>query len=76
MRLLLFLAVPVVAGSLYAADPGLLSLAIPDSQFMAGVNVGQVMLSPLGQYGLAQTSQLRPFPACAFQFIALLCRRH
>lgn len=58
MRLLLFAAATVLTGSLFAADPELVSLAMPDSQVMAGVNVEQVMLSPLGQYLLAQTGQL------------------
>ncbi|MGA3042550.1 MAG: energy transducer TonB [Bryobacteraceae bacterium] len=57
MRLLPFTAVIVLTGSLSAADPELVSLAMPDSQVMAGVNVAQVMLSPLGQYLLAQTGQ-------------------
>jgi hypothetical protein len=53
MRLRL-LAAPLVlvllVGSLFAADPGLLSLAPPDSNAMAGINTEQVLLSPLGQY--------------------------
>jgi TonB family protein len=57
MRFLPFAAAFVLAGSLFAADPGLVSLAIPDSQVMAGVNVAQVMLSPLGQH-LAQTFRM------------------
>src|ERR1019366_8730571 len=51
----LFAAATVLTGSLFAADPELLSLAMPDSQVMAGVNVEQLMLSPLGQYLLTQT---------------------
>jgi TonB family protein len=54
MRLRLIAAVTILTGSLFAADPELLSLAMPDTQVMAGVNVEQVMLSPLGQYLLAQ----------------------
>ncbi len=54
MRLRL-LAAAILAGSLYAADPGLLSMAQPNSQLMAGVNVEQVMLSPLGQFLMTQT---------------------
>lgn len=50
MRLHLLAAATVLTGSLFAADSGLVSLAPPDSQVMAGVNVTQVMLSPLGQY--------------------------
>jgi len=57
MRLLLFAAATVLAGSLFAADPELVSLAMPDSRAMAGVNVAQVILSPLGQYLLPQTGQ-------------------
>ena len=58
MRLRLFAAATILTGSLFAADPELVSLAMPDAQVMAGVNVEQVMLSPLGQYLLAQTGQL------------------
>jgi TonB family protein len=58
MRLRLFAAATVLAGSLFAADPELVSLAMPDTQVMTGVNVEQVRLSPLGQYLLAQTGQL------------------
>jgi len=58
MRLRLFVAATVLTGSLFAADPQLVSLAMPDSQMMAGVNVAQVMLSPLGQYLLAQPGPL------------------
>jgi TonB family protein len=43
--------------SLFAADPGLVSLAVPNSTVMAGINVTQVMLSPLGQYLLADALQ-------------------
>src|SRR5580658_640339 len=57
MRLLVFAAATVLAGSLFAADPELLSLAMPDSQMMAGVNVEQVMLSPLGQFLQAEAAQ-------------------
>jgi TonB family protein len=59
MRLHL-LAASLLTASLFAADPGLVSLAIPDSQVMAGVNVEQVLLSPFGQQ-LAQPS-LMPDP--------------
>jgi TonB family protein len=58
MRLHLLAAALGLTGSLFAADPGLLSLAPPDSQVMAGVNFEQVRLSPLGQDSLAQTGQL------------------
>jgi TonB family protein len=54
MRLRLLAAAAVLAGSLFAADPGLLGLVQPNSQLMAGVNVEQAMLSPLGQFTLAQ----------------------
>jgi len=57
MRLRLFAVAILVAGSLCAADPQLLSLAPPDTQAMAGVNVQQVSLSPIGQYLLAQNPQ-------------------
>ena len=58
MRLHLFAAATLFAGSLFAADPGLVSLAMPDTQVMAGVNVEQVRLSPPGQVLLAQTGDL------------------
>jgi TonB family protein len=58
MRLLPFAAATVLAGSLFAADPELVSLAMPDTQVMSGVNVEQAMLSPLGQYLQAQAGQL------------------
>lgn len=58
MRLFVFAAATVLTGSLFAADPELVSLALPDPQVMAGVNVEQVMLSPFGQFLLAQNSQL------------------
>jgi TonB family protein len=57
MRLLVLAAATVLTGSLFAADPELVILAMPDSQVMAGVNVEQVMLSPLGQYLMAQPGQ-------------------
>lgn len=58
MRLHLFAAATLFVGSLFAADPGLVSLAMPDTQVMTGVNVEQVRLSPLGQVLLAQTGDL------------------
>jgi TonB family protein len=58
MRLRLLAAVILLTGSLFAADPQLLSLAMPDSQVMAGVNFEQVVLSPLGQYLLAENGRL------------------
>jgi TonB family protein len=58
MRLRVFAAVIALTGSLFAADPGLVSLAMPDSQVMAGVNFEQVMLSPFGQYLTTQAGQL------------------
>ena len=51
----LFAAATLLAGSLFAADPELVSLARPDSKVMAGVNVEQVRLSPFGQFLLSQT---------------------
>jgi len=57
MRLLVFAAATILTGSLYAADPELVSLAPPDTKVMAGINVEQVRLSPLGQYLLAQNAQ-------------------
>jgi len=58
MRLFL-LTVTVLAGSLYAADPELVSLAMPDAQAMAGVNLEQVRLSPFGQFMLAQSAAMQ-----------------
>jgi hypothetical protein len=58
MRLPLLAAATVLTSSVFAADPGLVSLAMPDAQFMAGVNVAQAMLSPLGQFLLTQPGQL------------------
>ena len=60
MRLRLLAVVAVLNGYLYAADPELLSLAMPDSQALAGVNVAPVRLSPLGQYLLSDRG---PLPA-------------
>jgi hypothetical protein len=39
---------------MFAADAGLLSLAMPDARAMGGINVEQVRLSPFGQYLMAQ----------------------
>jgi TonB family protein len=58
MRLRLLTAVTLLSGSLFAADPQLLSLAMPDSQVMAGVNFEQVVLSPFGQYLLTENGRL------------------
>lgn len=66
MRLHLLAAATILTGSLFAADPGLVSLAMPDTQFMAGVNVAQVMLSPFGQYLLTQNG---PLPEVALQIL-------
>jgi hypothetical protein len=57
MRLRLLAAAVVLAGSLCAADPELLSLAPPDSLVMAGINIEQVSLSPFGQFLLTQSQQ-------------------
>lgn len=57
MRLRLLAAATLLAGSLMAADPELLSLAAPDSQVIAGINVERALLSPLGQFGVAQATQ-------------------
>lgn len=58
MRLRLFAAAIILAGSLFAADPGLLSLAIPNAQVIAGINLEQVKTSPFGQYLLSQGGPL------------------
>jgi hypothetical protein len=42
------------------ADPGLLSLAMPDARAMGGINVEQVRLSPFGQYLMAQIVEREP----------------
>ena len=61
MRLVAFAAAMILGSSLYAADPELVSLANPESQVMAGVNVEQLKLSPFGQYLLSQAaSKLAP----------------
>ncbi|MGO4881833.1 MAG: energy transducer TonB [Bryobacteraceae bacterium] len=54
MRLRLLTAAALAIGSLQAADPQLLSLAMPDTQIMAGMNVAPALLSPLGQFMLGQ----------------------
>jgi hypothetical protein len=43
-----------------AADPGLLSLAMPDARAMAGINVQQTRLSPFGQYLIAEIAEREP----------------
>lgn len=57
MRLRLLASAAILTGSLFGADPELVGLAMPDTQVMAGVNVEQVKLSPLGQFLLAQIPQ-------------------
>ena len=63
MRLRLITAAGVLATAaltamiMFAADPGLLSLAMPDARAMAGINVEQVRLSPFGQYLMAQIAE-------------------
>ena len=52
-----FCPAAILTGSLFGADPELVGLAMPDTQVMAGVNVEQVKLSPLGQFLLAQIPQ-------------------
>ena len=39
---------------MFAADPGLLSLAMPNARVMAGINVEQARLSPFGQYLMSE----------------------
>jgi len=55
MRLRLFAALVIVAGSLFAADSSLINLVMPDAQFIAGGNVEQVMRSPFGQFLLSNS---------------------
>jgi hypothetical protein len=60
MLLRLIAAASVLAGSaqiMLAADPGLLSLAMPDARAMAGINVEQVRLSPFGQFLMAEIAE-------------------
>src|ERR1700733_9275034 len=57
MRLRLIAASCFLAGSaqiMLAADPGLLSLAMPNARAMTGVNVEQARLSLFGQYLMAE----------------------
>lgn len=42
------------AGLLPAADPGLVSLVMPDAKVLAGINVDQAKTSPFGLYVLGQ----------------------
>jgi hypothetical protein len=51
------LATALTAVTMFAADPGLLSLAMPDARAMAGINVEQVRLSPFGQYMMAEIAE-------------------
>jgi hypothetical protein len=53
----LLAAVLLVAPSLFAADPQLLSMAPPDANTFAGVNVEQVKTSPFGQFLLNHVPQ-------------------
>ena len=57
MQLRLIAAASLLAGSLFAADPGLLNLAMPDARVMAGINVEQSRTSPFGQYLLTQMQE-------------------
>lgn len=43
-----------LAGSAFGADPGLLNLAMPDAQVIAGVNMTAARISPLGQFLIAR----------------------
>jgi hypothetical protein len=44
------LALNILAGSAFAADPALLNLVMPDAQVMAGVNVTNSTVTPLGTF--------------------------
>lgn len=57
MRSLVFAAATILTGSLFAADPELMRLAMPDATVMAGVNMEELRLSPLGQFIQTQTTQ-------------------
>ena len=57
MRLRWIIAAGLLAVSaqlMPAADPGLLSLAMPDARVMIGVNVEQARVSPFGRYLIGQ----------------------
>jgi hypothetical protein len=50
------LALNMLAGSAFAADPGLLNLVMPDAQVLAGMNVTNSTISPLGTFLLSHLS--------------------
>lgn len=58
MRLRLLAAAVILTSGLFAADPGLVSLAMPNSEILAGVNVSSAALSPLGQFAWARSAQI------------------
>jgi len=43
-----------------AADPGLVSLAMPDARIMAGIDVEQTRRSPFGQYVMSEIAEREP----------------
>lgn len=45
-----FTAVFALSGSVFAADPQLMNLVMPDAKIVAGLNVTTAKISPLGQY--------------------------
>lgn len=47
----------VFSGALYAADPRLLNLVMPDATVLAGVNVDQAKATPFGQFVLTTLLQ-------------------
>jgi hypothetical protein len=56
MRSLAAAVLLVSSSGMYAADPQLLNLVMPDAKVLAGVNVTTAKASPLGQFLLARIS--------------------
>lgn len=50
----------VFCGAAFAADPQLMNLVMPDAKVIAGVNVTNARLSPLGQFVLLQLETKQP----------------
>jgi len=62
-----FFALLVVQVAAFAADPGLLSLVMPDAKVIAGLQVDQAKTSQFGQYVL---SHMQPDDANFKKFMA------
>ncbi len=55
MRITVFTATALLTvGTVFAADPQLLNLVMPDAQIVAGVNVTTAKISPFGQFVLSR----------------------